>query len=151
MKNFTFKHNSLPIPKPSSIRARNTMRSNVSKNTKPELLLRSSLYKKGFRYRIHYPMFGKPDIVFVSRKIAIFVDGCFWHKCPKCYVEPKTNVSYWRKKILGNVDRAINVNEKLRVSGWTVLRIWEHEILTNLEVAVDRISQIIQSKSVSVN
>src|SRR3990167_909880 len=75
------------------------------KNTKPEVALRKALWGLGFRYRIKSRLPGKPDIVFPALKVAIFVDGCFWHKCPEHYISPKTRVDFWEKKISGNVER----------------------------------------------
>lgn len=99
------------------------------KNTKPEVILRKILYAKGFRgYRIHYKLIGKPDIVFIKSKIAIFVDGCFWHKCPLCFVKPGTRTKFWIKKINNNVKRDKTVTKNLEKEGWIVLRFWEHEI-----------------------
>lgn len=101
-----------------------------SKNTKPEVQLRKFLWNQGYRgYRIHNTNLpGKPDIAFKKKKIAIFIDGCFWHKCPICYVEPKSNSEYWLSKIKMNVLRDENNQDKLEAMGWKVIRIWEHEI-----------------------
>jgi DNA mismatch endonuclease, patch repair protein len=103
------------------------------KNTKPELNLRKHLTKKGMRgYRIHMKIYGKPDIVFPKYHIAIFIDGCFWHKCKKCFTVPQTNKSFWMKKINANVQRDIIVSRKLRKEGYTVIRLPEHEIRNSL-------------------
>ena len=110
------------------------------KNTGPEVKLRKLLYSKGIRgYRIHYKLPGKPDIVFTKKKIAIFIDGCFWHKCPVCFQEPETRKEFWMKKIQSNIDRDKKVDEKLKNDGWTVIRIWEHEIRKEPENAVKKI------------
>jgi len=102
-------------------------------NTKPELALRKALYANKVRgYRIHPAITGKPDIVFRKKKLAVFVDGCFWHKCPKCFTKPVTNKTFWVKKIESNITRAKIVNASLKKEGWTVIRIWEHEIRKNL-------------------
>jgi len=115
-----------------------------AKNTDPEVKLRKLLFAEGFRgYRIHYNLPGKPDIVFKKKKIAIFVDGCFWHKCPVCFQEPETRKEFWMKKIQSNVDRAAKVNEQLRAEGWTVIRIWEHEIRKEPEKAVKKIIEVL--------
>lgn len=79
-------------------------------------------------YRLHYKLIGKPDIVFPRKKIVIFIDGCFWHKCPRCFIKPRTNVKFWKEKIESNVKRDKIVNSELRKMGWKVLRIWEHEL-----------------------
>ncbi|MCW3490228.1 very short patch repair endonuclease [Dethiobacter alkaliphilus] len=110
-----------------------------SKNTKPEITLRKLLFKRGLRYRIHYNLTGKPDIVFPGKKVAVFIDGCFWHACPVCYREPNSNKEFWRTKINTNIRRDIVVNRKLANLGWVVVRIWEHEIKKDIEGAVRRI------------
>jgi len=99
------------------------------KNTQPELLLRKAIWGAGIRgYRIHYKLPGKPDIVFPKRRIVIFTDGCFWHKCPKCFPTLSTTKRYWVRKISNNVKRDTAVSKQLRHEGWKVIRIWEHEI-----------------------
>jgi DNA mismatch endonuclease (patch repair protein) len=100
------------------------------KDTKPELIIRRWLWHKGYRYRLHRKDIpGKPDIVFSGRKKVIFVNGCFWHmhEC-QFFKWPKTNVDFWRKKILENVERDQNNYKKLRNIGWEILVIWECEI-----------------------
>jgi len=98
-----------------------------STNTRPEVTLRRALWESGLRYRIHY---GKEriDIAFPSKRIAIFVDGCFWHRCPQHGVLPKSNKAYWTPKLKNNVARSIAKDERLRRDGWTVFHFWEHEI-----------------------
>ena len=97
------------------------------RDTKPELMFRRYLFSKGLRgYRVHSKLPGKPDIVFTKYKLAIFVDGCFWHRCPKCFKEPETNKEFWRKKITGNIKRDKVINRLLKKEGWVVLRFWEH-------------------------
>jgi DNA mismatch endonuclease (patch repair protein) len=99
----------------------------LAKNTKPEIVLRKLLsFNKIRGYRLHYGLSGKPDIVFPKYKIAIFIDGCFWHKCPKCFIEPQTRRKFWMDKISGNVARDKKVNKQLKKEGWKVLRFWEH-------------------------
>jgi DNA mismatch endonuclease (patch repair protein) len=97
-------------------------------DTKPELILRKSLWSLGFRYRVGHKLPGKPDLVFVSRKSVIFVDGCFWHRCPDHFRMPKSNREFWEKKIARNVNRDKNVTAQLEALGWRVLRVWEHDI-----------------------
>jgi len=112
------------------------------KNTKPEVILRRLLYSKGIRgYRIHYKIFGKPDIVFIKKKIVIFIDGCFWHKCPVCFVKPETRMEFWMEKIEKNVERDKTVNKNLEKEGWVVLRFWEHEIDKSPDRVVSKIVQ----------
>jgi len=110
------------------------------KNTCPEVKLRKLLWSDGVRgYRIHYNLPGKPDIVFTKKKIAIFIDGCFWHKCPVCFQEPETRKEFWMGKIQSNIDRDKKVDELLKNDGWAVIRIWEHVIKKEPEKAVKKI------------
>ena len=76
----------------------------------------------------HRPVFGKPDFVFPKLKLAVFVDGCFWHGCPRHFIQPRNHAAFWRKKIAANRARDRLVTRTLRAMGWTVLRIWEHEL-----------------------
>jgi DNA mismatch endonuclease (patch repair protein) len=114
------------------------------KNTGPEVRLRKLVFAQGVRgYRIHYNLPGKPDIVFTKKKIAIFIDGCFWHKCPVCFQEPETRKEFWMKKIQSNTDRDKKVDEQLISDGWTIIRIWEHEIKKEPENAVKKIIAVL--------
>ena len=98
------------------------------RNTQPEIRLRKLLFSKGLRgYRLS-GLPGKPDIIFTKCKIAIFIDGCFWHKCSEHFKEPATRKKFWIKKIDGNVKRDNEINKILTTEGWTVLRFWEHDI-----------------------
>ena len=74
-------------------------------------------------------MFGNPDFVFPKRKLSVFVDGCFWHGCPRHFIRPRGNAAFWRRKIAANRARDRIVNRTLRRQGWEVLRIWEHELV----------------------
>lgn len=99
------------------------------RDTGPELAVRRHLHKAGIRkYRINYKLLGKPDIVFPSSRLAVFIDGCFWHKCPLDFREPATRKSFWMGKIESNVNRDIAVNRELSRKGWQVKRFWEHEV-----------------------
>ncbi len=110
------------------------------KNTGPEVKLRKLLWSQGIRgYRIHYNLPGKPDIVFTKRKIAIFVDGCFWHKCPVCFQEPETRKEFWMKKIQSNIERDKKVNAQLKEMEWTVMRFWEHDIRKKPDAVIKKI------------
>lgn len=110
------------------------------RDTKPEVSLRKALWAAGLRYRLNFKLPGKPDIVFPRSKVAVFVDGCFWHGCPIHGTRPATNVKFWRKKIESNIRRDQEVNHRLNELGWSVMRIWEHEIKDNLDDVVKRIS-----------
>jgi DNA mismatch endonuclease, patch repair protein len=118
------------------------------KNTGPEVKLRKLLFANGIRgYRIYYEIPGKPDIVFVKKKIAIFIDGCYWHKCPVCFQEPETRKEFWMKKIHSNVERDKKINDKLQKEGWNVIRIWEHEIRKKPEKIVSEIQELINKSN----
>jgi DNA mismatch endonuclease, patch repair protein len=97
-----------------------------SKDTAPEIALRKALFAKGYRYRIHYGP-KKIDIAFPSKRLAIFIDGCFWHVCPVHSHIPKTNQNYWVPKLERNVNRDKTVAQELIAEGWEVLRFWEHD------------------------
>lgn len=112
------------------------------KNTGPEIKLRKLLWSKGIKgYRIHHNLPGKPDIAFTKKKIVIFIDGCFWHKCPIDFQEPETRTEFWMKKINSNVERDKKVNDQLRLDEWTVIRFWEHEIRKNPDEVVKKIKE----------
>ena len=102
------------------------------RDTKPELKLKDLLERKGFVYQPNES--GKPDFINYKKKIIIFVDGCFWHKCPKCFRLPSTNTKFWRDKINKNVLRDKEITKNYQSSGWKVIRIWECEIKTNKEI-----------------
>ena len=115
------------------------------RNTKPERLLRSALHAKGLRFRLHRrDLPGSPDIVFVSQKVAVFVDGCFWHGCPEHGVMPMTNELFWSHKIETNRQRDAKVTSELRALGWRVVRIWEHELKKDRPRVVRSIERIIR-------
>lgn len=127
----------------SKIHRRKNMQNIRSKNTKMELKVRSLLHKKGLRFRIHSHLTGKPDIVFPSKKVAIFLDSCFFHRCPYHYIQPKSNKKYWIPKIERNTTRAKEVNNVLRKQGWRVLRFWEHQTKNDAEKCVQKIISIL--------
>jgi DNA mismatch endonuclease (patch repair protein) len=110
------------------------------RNTKPELELRSRLHRSGLRFRVNRRPVAEirrtADIVFTRRRVAVFLDGCFWHACPEHFVEPSTNASYWSAKIAGNSTRDAATNELLGAAGWKVVRIWEHVSLDEAEAIV---------------
>jgi len=100
------------------------------RDTPCELALRSAVYRLGLRYRVDWPLPGtrrRADLAFVGAKVAVFVDGCFWHACPVHATWPKANAGWWREKILGNVRRDRDTDARLRAAGWKMLRFWEHE------------------------
>lgn len=117
-----------------------------SRDTKPEILLREALWSAGCRYRLHYHLPGRPDLVFVKPRLAVFIDGCFWHGCPQHYSAPATRQEFWSNKLRENVIRDIKVGDALDEEGWRVLRVWQHE-LVNLDDVVSRIRCLLNRKN----
>jgi DNA mismatch endonuclease (patch repair protein) len=119
------------------------------KNTSAELALRRELHANGIRYRLHVCVLNKPrrvaDIALSTLRVAIFVDGCFWHGCPQHATWPKTNVEFWRAKIVANQQRDRDTDERLTAEGWKVMRVWAHE---PPEAAASRIAQAIHQRRV---
>lgn len=120
------------VPPASSHTARRTMQANRRVNTGPERRVRSVLHHMGLRFRkdMRLDLEGgrvRPDIVFTRAKIAVFVDGCYWHSCPQHGARPKANAEFWSAKLARNVARDRRADDVLDAAGWTVLRVWEHE------------------------
>lgn len=115
----------------SSAANRRSMRGNRSRDTSPELALRRLVHAAGLRYRVAAkPLPGMrrtADLVFGPTRVAVFIDGCYWHGCPEHFVPPKTNPEYWRQKIAGNIQRDHDTDARLAAAGWLVLRFWEHQ------------------------
>ncbi|MEU2976122.1 very short patch repair endonuclease [Streptomyces hirsutus] len=111
-----------------------------SRDTAPEVAVRRILHAAGLRYRVNVPVPGMPrrtiDIAFTKARIAIFLDGCFWHGCPQHATQPKANAAWWRAKLDKNMARDRETSEHLRELGWTVLRFWEHEAPAAIALAV---------------
>jgi len=98
-------------------------------NARTELRLIAIMREAGITgWRRHQVVFGKPDFVFRPEKVAVFVDGCFWHGCPKCYRRPASNRKFWDAKVARNRARDVEVTKSLRRAGWKVVRIWEHQL-----------------------
>lgn len=120
-----------PTPAASSEAARKRMMSTKRRDTPAELALRSSLHRLGLRFRVDVsPLRGsrrRADIVFPSARIAVFIDGCFWHGCPEHGTQPKQNAAWWLEKLERNRLRDADTNRQLEDAGWFVLRYWEHE------------------------
>lgn len=123
----------------------NLMRKIKSADTKLELKIRAALHSQGLRYRISNRLPGKPDIVFAKFRVAIFIDSCFWHGCPKHFRVPKSNVGFWKEKIERNRKRDAFVSKELRREGWIVLRFWEHQIRSNPDKVVLRIKESLKT------
>lgn len=98
------------------------------RDTRPEIALRTALWTLGLRYRLHYPIPGRPDVVFPRQRVAVFVDGCFWHRCPEHSVKPMTNSAFWKDKLSKNVQRDRRNECELAELGWTFVRFWEHQV-----------------------
>ncbi|MCC7416899.1 MAG: DNA mismatch endonuclease Vsr [Acidobacteria bacterium] len=117
-------------PEASSEHVRHRMRVTRRRDTPGELALRSALRALGLRYRVDVALTGtrrRADVVFLGARVAVFVDGCFWHGCPAHGTWPKANAAWWREKIEGNRRRDRDTDRRLKRAGWTVLRFWEHE------------------------
>ncbi|MEU5722735.1 very short patch repair endonuclease [Micromonospora sp. NPDC047738] len=133
------------IPVPSSAGVSDRMQRQRRKDTRPELAIRRSLHRAGLRYRICMPVTGLRrrtiDIAFTRIRLAVFVDGCFWHGCPQHATWPKANAAWWEAKILKNRERDRETTRKLEDEGWTVVRIWEHE---SAEDAAARLLELVR-------
>ena len=122
------------------------MQGNRSANTKPEVQLRSALHRLGLRFRkdLSLQVDGvrvRPDIVFTRAKVAVFVDGCFWHRCPEHGNDPFTNSWYWRPKLERNVARDRQADAALAASDWAYVRVWTHE---DVEVAANQVRAVVE-------
>lgn len=132
-----------PIPEKES--TSRVMSANKAKDTKPELTLRKALWKNGLRgYRLHWKKVpGRPDIAYSKKKIAIFVNGCFWHRCPYCNPStPKTHKSFWLNKFKKNIERDQRKVKELRELGWKVITVWECQIKKNVVHCALKIGKI---------
>jgi DNA mismatch endonuclease (patch repair protein) len=126
----------LPLARPpsSSAEASRRMQNVRRRDTKKELAVRSALHRTGLRFRVDFaPLPALPrrraDIVFPRKRVAVFVDGCFWHSCPIHATAAKANADWWRDKLAQNRKRDRQMNDALAAAGWTVVRVWEHEEL----------------------
>lgn len=133
-------------PVPSSEAALNRMKAAKPRDTAPEKALRSALHRKGLRFRVDQKpireLNRKADIVLRFAKVAVFVDGCFWHGCPIHGTQAKANAEFWRNKIKQNRLRDLDTSEKLKKAGWKVVRVWEHE---NPEKAAEKVLELVLS------
>ena len=129
-------------PMPSSEAVSNVMRGNRKTGSRPEASLRRELHARGLRYRKNPSLrtsvgVVRPDLTFAGPKVAVFVDGCFWHSCPLHGTTPGTNRDYWEPKLRRNRERDRLVTAALTAEGWTVVRVWEHEPLEGAAAAVE--------------
>lgn len=119
-------------PAPHSGAVRDRFRRQRVRDTAPEMALRRRLHALGLRYRVDHPVLPemrrrRPDVVFVGARVAVFVDGCFWHRCPEHAIPPRNNASWWAAKLQRTVDRDRDTDRRLCGAGWLSLRVWEHE------------------------
>jgi DNA mismatch endonuclease (patch repair protein) len=132
----------------SSLTSRRSMVANRGRDTKPELALRSVLHRMGLRFRVDVrPLQGVPrraDIVFRRARVAVFVNGCFWHGCKDHGTWPKKNSDWWREKIERNRRRDWETDRLLQSAGWKAVRVWEHD---DLRVAAETIARIVRKRS----
>ena len=120
------------------------MSRNKGRNTGPELRLRKMLWNRGLRYRLRSRLPGRPDVIFPGFKLAIFVDGCFWHGCPEHGVMPRNNARFWAAKIAQTKERDAAAERRLGEAGWRVIRLWEHEIKASAETAAERVANALR-------
>src|SRR3954452_18710016 len=115
----------------TSAQTSSRMARQARRDTKPEIELRRRLHRLGYRYRVDHPLPGMPrrraDLTFSAKRVVVFVDGCFWHGCPEHGTSPRNNSAWWAEKLRKNVERDRETDALLNRSGWTVVRIWEHE------------------------
>lgn len=117
-------------------------------DTAAETLFRKYLWSKGIRgWRTKSRTLGRPDLYFTQKKIAVFIDGCFWHKCPKCFIKPKSNISYWIPKIRRNALRDKKNTKLLKKNKISVIRLWEHEIKNNPKGSYNKFINIYEKRS----
>lgn len=115
--------------------------------TWPEQVLRKALWRAGLRYRLHPKLPGTPDLAFPRAKVAVFVDGCFWHCCPLHGRWPKSNEQFWGVKLARNMARDRKVDSELAVAGWLPVRLWEHEVKEALGACVERVTEAVRLRS----
>jgi len=117
------------------------MQANRRRDTRPEVAVRSTLHRAGLRFFVDRPVrledrVVRPDIVFPSARVAVFIDGCFWHACPEHGTKPRRNAAYWAPKLRRNIERDRLVDTGLTQAGWLTLRFWEHERPAQIASAV---------------
>ncbi|GAB4281636.1 MAG: very short patch repair endonuclease [Coriobacteriia bacterium] len=137
-----------PIPEPTSDAVTRSMRGNRGRDTKPEIELRRLLRAAGYPgYRLHWKHApGRPDIAYPGRRVAVFVNGCFWHRCPHCQpAEPKSHTEYWRKKFELNMERDARKTRQLEAAGWTVVTVWECQLRESPGAVVRTVVEALES------
>jgi DNA mismatch endonuclease (patch repair protein) len=117
------------------------------KDTGPELAVRKALWALRLRYRVHPAIAGRPDIVFAGARVAVFIDGCFWHGCALHGVKPKSNREFWRTKFRKNQSRDRKVTRLLEADGWAVLRYWEHDVKDDPLKVTSQIAKSVRART----
>jgi DNA mismatch endonuclease, patch repair protein len=147
LDNARMRQNAAVEPLETTPQTRIRMSRQKSRDTGVEIALRKALHAAGMRYRVHRrPIKGvrrEADIVFTAVKVAVFVDGCFWHGCPEHATWPKTNAEFWQAKIEGNRRRDLDTDARLAEAGWLAVRVWEHE---PAEVAASIVEKAVESR-----
>ena len=136
-------------PKPLNESTSKVMSANKAKNTKPEITLRKALWSEGHKgYRLNWKKApGRPDIAYPGKKIAIFVNGCYWHRCPKCNLPlPKTNTDFWKEKFDKNVKRDKKKNDELLSLDWIVLVFWECDIKSDISNSIQKVKKVLDAQ-----
>ena len=134
-----------PVPRDEGTRRR--LSAQRLTDTKPEMALRRLLHRRGMRYRVHHPVPGtrrRMDLAFLGPKVAVFVDGCFWHACPEHGTAPANNAGWWADKLAANVARDADTDRRLAEAGWAAVRIWEH---VDPVEAADRVQAAVRSRT----
>lgn len=137
----------MTIVKPSSPGVAARMSRQASRDTAPEVAVRKLLHASGYRYRLNERVPHMPrrtiDIAFTRAKVAVFMDGCFWHGCPEHATQPKANAEWWRQKLDRNMARDAETTAHLVTEGWTVLRFWEHQ---SPVLVAEQVAEVVDSK-----
>ena len=124
---------------------------NRGRDTKPELAIRREVHRRGMRYRVAVrpakSVRRSADLVFTRARVAVFVDGCFWHCCPEHFRIPATNRDYWEPKLAANVARDRQTDELLATHGWTVIRVWEHEVAIEAATRIENVVRVVPRKA----
>lgn len=141
-----------PVPAASTPGIARSMRGNRRRDTSPERKLRSALHSRGWRFRVDLPVLAmskrtRPDLAFTRKRVAVFVDGCFWHCCPEHGRPPLSNTAYWGPKLARNAQRDQLDTERLEAAGWRVVRVWEH---VPVEDAVAEVELALRSAEASL-
>jgi len=132
-------------PPPMGLTRSQVMSRIRGRDTEPERVVRRLLWHRGLRYRLHSKTTaGRPDLVFPGPRVAVFVDGCFWHGCPAHYVRPRSSGAFWADKLAANVHRDVTQTRRLEEEGWRVCRVWEHEVFEHPERVARRIERAVR-------